>query len=180
VRFSYPFLIFFCGTPNFCARFMRSRAAGRLSKIYHPSRGQFGFPTACTLSTVNSPRTGRMGPSQGSVLIEAPSAVAESHSETHIPHKTFSSTTQPLTNGHTPQRTPNSSFVQDKSMLMGNRSLELTHVDTTLSLDLRNKLGIRGIMPPAVDTPDIQIERCLARIRAKKNNLDKYAIPIKC
>jgi hypothetical protein len=47
-------------------------------------------------------------------------------------------------------------------------------VDTTLSLELRNKLGIRGVLPPAVDTPEIQIERCLARIRAKTTNLDKY------
>lgn len=47
-------------------------------------------------------------------------------------------------------------------------------LDTTLSHDLRNKLGLRGVMPPAVDTPDTQIERCLARIRAKNENLDKY------
>lgn len=47
-----------------------------------------------------------------------------------------------------------------------------------MSLDVRNKLGLRGIMPPAVDTPDTQIERCLARIRAKTENLDKYLIPL--
>ena len=29
-------------------------------------------------------------------------------------------------------------------------------------------------MPPGVDSPDTQIERCLARIRAKQTNLDKY------
>lgn len=46
-------------------------------------------------------------------------------------------------------------------------------LDTTLPYDLRTKLGIRGILPPAVDTSDIQIERCLARIRAKTTNLDK-------
>ena len=45
-------------------------------------------------------------------------------------------------------------------------------VDTTLSLEVRNKLGLRGIMPPAVDTLDTQMERCLARIRAKTENLD--------
>jgi len=50
-------------------------------------------------------------------------------------------------------------------------------LDTTLSYELRNKLGIRGVMPPAVDTPDIQIERCLSRIRAKTTNLEKYVIP---
>jgi hypothetical protein len=32
-------------------------------------------------------------------------------------------------------------------------------------------------MPPGVDTHDIQIERCLARIKAKTENLDKYAVP---
>jgi len=45
-------------------------------------------------------------------------------------------------------------------------------VDTTLPLELRNKLGIRGILPPAVDTHDNQIERCLSRIKAKSTNLE--------
>jgi malate dehydrogenase (oxaloacetate-decarboxylating)(NADP+) len=35
---------------------------------------------------------------------------------------------------------------------------------------------MRGIMPPAVDSSDVQIERCLARIRAKSTNLDKYLL----
>jgi malate dehydrogenase (oxaloacetate-decarboxylating)(NADP+) len=51
-------------------------------------------------------------------------------------------------------------------------------IDTTLSLELRNKLGLRGIMPPGVDSPDIQIERCLERIRAKETNLDKYFVQL--
>ena len=47
-------------------------------------------------------------------------------------------------------------------------------LDTALSYEARNKLGVTGVLPPAVDSPETQIERCLARIKAKKENLDKY------
>jgi len=96
------------------------------------------------------------------------------------PHKLSSSSSAPANSSTPPQ---SSIDLNDKAMLMGKfqfLSLLLVMVcanffflDTTLSLDVRNKLGLRGIMPPAVDTHDTQIERCLARIRAKDHNLDK-------
>ena len=73
---------------------------------------------------------------------------------------------------------PPSITVKDKAILMGTNTpsegifTDNFVVDTTLPHELRNKLGIRGIMPPGVDTIDTQIERCLARIRAKQTNLD--------
>ena len=84
---------------------------------------------------------------------------------------------------HTPHHKHTSStssfYPKDKVATMGISQLDrgMLILDTTLSYELRNKLGIRGVMPPAVDTPDIQIERCLSRIRAKTTNLEKYVIP---
>ena len=132
----------------------------------------------------------RMGRTQAPVLIQS-SAPDNQHPSSHT-HKWQSTVASPsYINGHTtPQylksaiSTPQLS--KDKQMYMGTVSqfysfakFQIKYwqlaVDTTLSLDVRNKLGLRGIMPPGVDSPDIQIERCLARIRAKNSNLDKYS-----
>jgi hypothetical protein len=111
-------------------------------------------------------------------------SVASNHPHTTKPLSHLS--TQPISNiypTHKQSPQPPIAF-KDKAALMGISSRISRAVancpDTTLSLDLRNKLGLRGIMPPAVDTPDIQIERCLARIRAKTSNLDKYTPQLSC
>ena len=104
------------------------------------------------------------------------------HSHIHTPKPLSSLAAQPNSNGYpTHKQSPQPPFtVKDKAAIMGTLFYSIARTvliaDTTLSLDLRNKLGLRGIMPPAVDTPDIQIERCLARIRAKPSNLDKYTL----
>lgn len=149
--------------------------------------------------------TKRMGRTQEPVLTQQSSSVHHpSSSHTNKWHSSLASasasSSSPLINGHTTPQFNKSTLPTpaqlptERKNLMGNvlpdpkkpiffrllrtflRIANNCVLDTTLSLELRNKLGIRGIMPPGVDSPDIQIERCLARIRAKQTNLDKYVL----
>jgi len=123
----------------------------------------------------------RMGRPHDPVLIQSTASAPE--------NRKFQSTlaTHSYINGHTtPQyikpATSTPQLSKDKQLYMGicpnlvnfgTFGWQLLP-DTTLPLELRNKIGLRGMMPPGVDSTDSQIERCLARIRAKQTNLDKY------
>ncbi|KAF3926771.1 hypothetical protein ABW21_db0208371 [Orbilia brochopaga] len=49
-----------------------------------------------------------------------------------------------------------------------------TRFDTSYEPQLRQNLHIRGLVPPVVETHDIQIKRCLKNIAEKKTEIDKY------
>ncbi|KAK6514096.1 hypothetical protein TWF506_008520 [Arthrobotrys conoides] len=49
-----------------------------------------------------------------------------------------------------------------------------TRFDTSYEPELREHLHISGLVPPVVETYDIQIKRCLKALESKKSGLDKY------
>ncbi|KAF3940718.1 hypothetical protein ABW19_dt0203407 [Dactylella cylindrospora] len=49
-----------------------------------------------------------------------------------------------------------------------------TRFDTSYEPQLRQNLHIHGLVPPAVESHDIQIKRCLKAISSKKTEIDKY------
>ncbi|KAF3912851.1 hypothetical protein AA313_de0204193 [Arthrobotrys entomopaga] len=50
-----------------------------------------------------------------------------------------------------------------------------TRFDTSYEPQLRQNLHISGLVPPVVESYDVQIKRCLNAIRAKKTEIDKYS-----
>ena len=48
-------------------------------------------------------------------------------------------------------------------------------IDTTYSNEERSQRGIRGLLPPAIETPEIQLDRCISRARQIHTPLEKYS-----
>jgi hypothetical protein len=155
----------------------------RLPQLHHRICLRNFSSTCSVINSFNKPsfKLSRMGRQQDPVLIQSSNSGAENRVQ-HMSQKSHSTlSAQTNINGHTtttttPKQYPFFPFgSKNQEMIMGINCLLFKRLmlDTTLSLELRNKLGLRGVLPPAVDTPDIQIERCLARIRAKTSNLDK-------
>ena len=114
------------------------------------------------------------------MILTNKTAVKSGHPPSQLLNKmllTAAATTTPHTINTHPHHLHTTPKTKRPPWVPSQLGMEMLILDTTLSYELRNKLGIRGVMPPAVDTPDIQIERCLARIRAKSTNLDKYVLP---
>ncbi len=66
-----------------------------------------------------------------------------------------------------------------KLHLHGKRGVDLLHdprlnKGTAFSDDERDALGLRGLLPPRVTTPAMQLSRVLGNIRRKPNALEKY------
>src|SRR6266516_5246250 len=66
-----------------------------------------------------------------------------------------------------------------KLHLHGKRGVDLLHdprlnKGTAFSYDERDALGLRGLLPPRVTTPAMQLSRVLGNIRRKPNALEKY------
>ena len=50
----------------------------------------------------------------------------------------------------------------------------LLNKGTCFTIEERRRLGIQGLLPPAVSSPEVQISRALGNIRKRANDLEKY------
>ena len=51
---------------------------------------------------------------------------------------------------------------------------EKSHAGLAFSEEERERLYLRGLLPPAVLSQEVQAERALVNIRSKQNDLDKH------
>ncbi|KAJ1566214.1 hypothetical protein HK405_010730 [Cladochytrium tenue] len=69
--------------------------------------------------------------------------------------------------------------VQDAPLVMGSGLdvIKLQHINesTAFPAHLRTTLKLRGIMPSAVESLSLQVERCMARLRSIKEPLEQFA-----